>query len=69
MKLSRAQIERDKRNLNPHRAARAAMWLFGARYAAQDRGSMDFWDSLSDSDKRSCRELVGHILNSPAEPR
>ena len=52
------------RNLNPHKEARAAMWLFSSRYAAQKGGSMDFWDSLSESDKRLCRELVDEILEA-----
>ena len=55
------------RNLNPHKPARAAMWLFGKRYAAQGGGSMDFWGRLSESDKRMCRELVADIENAPED--
>ena len=49
------------RNMNPHKEARAAMWLFGTRYGAQNGGSMDFWDSISEKDKNICRSLVTAI--------
>lgn len=49
------------RNLNPHAAARAAMWLFGRRYSEFGGGSMDFWDSLSRSDKRNAAMLAKEI--------
>ena len=57
------------RNLNPHRAAKAAMWLWGDKYAAQHGGSMDFWDSLSEGDKDLARRMVRDILGSPEEHR
>ena len=38
-----------QRNLDPHRPARCAMWLYGERYKNQSGGSMDFWDNLSGS--------------------
>jgi hypothetical protein len=53
--------ERDRRNLNPSKEAKAAMWLWGAEYAAQRGGSMDFWDKLDASRKRLCRDLVDDI--------
>lgn len=59
--------ESDRRNLNPHKAARVAMVLWGARYAKQGGGSMDFWDKLSESEKRLCRELVKKIEKAPEE--
>lgn len=59
--------QRMKRNLAPHRPARAAMWLFGERYSKQSKGSMDFWDSLSDSDKELCRRLVREVLAADDE--
>lgn len=59
--------EQARRNLNPHKAARAAMWLWGERYAAQGGGSMDFWDKLSERDKHFCRAMVKAIEKSPAE--
>lgn len=56
-----------KRNLNPHKAARAAMFLHCDRYASQGDGSMDFWDSLTDREKNFCRACVCEIERSPAE--
>jgi len=47
-----------KRNLNPHKSAIMAMALYSVRYAAQNGGSMDFWDTLNDSEKETCRVLV-----------
>jgi hypothetical protein len=49
------------RNLNPHKPARAAMWLWGAEYSAQEGGSMDFWDRLSLHRKNIARRLVKDI--------
>lgn len=57
----------DARNLAPHRAAVAAMWLFGADYADQRGGSMDFWDSLNEAQKYNCRRLVSDIEAAPPE--
>ena len=54
-------------NLNPHKSAVAAMYLYGKRYSAQGGGSMDFWNKLSDSDKRLARELVDRILEARPE--
>lgn len=59
--------EGQKRNLNPHKSARAAMWLYGEEYAAQGGGSMDFWDYLSESKKNLCRKLVIDIERSKPE--
>jgi hypothetical protein len=56
------------RNLFPHKPACAAMYLFGKRYSQQNGGSMDFWDGLSESDKRLCRDLVNAIEKAAAEP-
>lgn len=50
-----------QRNINPHKHAKAAMWLFGSRYAEFNGGSMDFWDSLTESEKRKCRVMVKDI--------
>lgn len=49
------------RNLNPHAAAKFAMVMYGERYAAQNGGSMDFWDSLTDSEKRFCARVSKEI--------
>lgn len=55
------------RNLNPHKPARAAMYVYGKRYSRQGGGSMEFWDGLSESDKNVCRRLVADIENAPEE--
>jgi hypothetical protein len=55
------------RNLNPHKPARMAMYLFGERYAAQSGGSIDFWDKLSEGDKQLCRECVDKLEQSREE--
>ena len=51
----------EERNLDPHRPARCAMWLFADRYTSQRGGSMDFWDKLSNSDKEKCRRMAEQI--------
>ncbi len=56
-----------KRNLNPHKAARVAMILYSDRYARQSKGSMGFWDTLTEGEKRTCRDLVESIEESPEE--
>ena len=61
--------DRSSRNLDPHDAARAAMWLFGSQYSKQAGGSMDFWDSLSAFDKEMCREMVREIRCARPELR
>jgi hypothetical protein len=55
------------RNLNPHKAAVAAMFLYGRRYSEGRGGSMDFWDSLRKSDQRVCRDLVAKVEAAPSE--
>jgi hypothetical protein len=35
--------------------------------AAQDGGSMDFWDKLSLSEKQLCREVIKQIERAPEE--
>jgi len=55
------------RNINKHKAAVAARFLFGREYAAQSGGTMDFWDTLSDSEKNLCRDLVDAINESRDE--
>lgn len=55
------------RNLNAHKAAIIAMCLWGARYAAQRGGCMDFWDTLNASEKRTCREIVARVNTAREE--
>ena len=54
-------------NLDPHKPARVAMILFNERYAQQCGGSMDFWESLTDSQRDLCRNLVAQIECSREE--
>lgn len=58
----------DRRDLSPHKSARAAMYLFGSRYASSGLGSMGFWDTLSTSEKELCRDLVADIERARPEP-
>lgn len=55
------------RNLNPTPAARVAMIIWGAEYAAQRGGSMDFWDRLDADRKRRCETVVKELERGPAE--
>lgn len=59
--------ERVQRNLNPHKPAVIAMWLWGHEYSQQGGGSMDFWDKLSESRKRICRECLDRLQKAPEE--
>ena len=63
------EAQRAHRNLNPHKPALIAMWIWGREYAAQRGGSMDFWDTLSDSQKETCRECVKRLAKAPEESR
>ena len=56
-----------RRNLDPHKPASAAMYMWGSRYAAQNGGSMDFWDSLTNREKELCRRLVDDIERAREE--
>ena len=56
--------ERTRRNVNPHKEALFAMYVWGRKYSQQSGGCMDFWDSLSNGDKRICVEGVDTILNT-----
>lgn len=49
------------RNLNPIPEAVLAIALWGAHYAAQRGGCMDFWDSLKEGDRMLCHRLVERI--------
>ena len=69
MKALRKNETDQRRNLNPHKSARMAIYIYGARYAKQLGGSMDFWDSLSEYEKKMCRLLVEDIEKSPEEPK
>jgi hypothetical protein len=57
----------DRRNLNPHKAAIAAMNIWGREYSRSGGGLMNFWDGLTESAKRQARELVKRIEEAPEE--
>lgn len=65
MKPNNASTDSAKRNLNPHKWAVAAMWIFGKEYSEQGGGSMDFWDALPANKKRSAKDLVNAINRAP----
>jgi hypothetical protein len=62
-----AELARDKRNMNPHKAAIAAMYLYGAEYAAQRDGIMEFWDRLDGERQQTCRRLVDRLSEARKE--
>lgn len=49
---------------HPHAEARLAVAIWGPEYAAMRGGCMDFWDSLSESRKKLCKDLVDRIVNT-----
>jgi hypothetical protein len=53
-----------QRNLNPIPVAVFAMAHWHNEYAASGAGSMDFYDSLSERDKRFCQETIERIKES-----
>lgn len=56
--------DRDSRNLNPTPAAVVAMALYGSEYAAQNGGSMDFWEKLSASRQRLCQQTAEWVISA-----
>lgn len=52
------------RNLNPHAEALMAMSLWGDQYSGQLGGCMDFYDSRSRAEKKTCVDLVSKILST-----
>ena len=55
------------RDLDPHKAALAAMWLHSADYAASGLGSMGYWDSLKKYQRALCRQMVSEIERARPE--
>ena len=56
------ESERSQRNLNAHPAATFARFHWHDRYAEQRGGTMDFWDSLTQQEKRFCCEASEAII-------
>lgn len=48
----------DKRNLHPTIEAQIAMRIYSYEYSHQRGGSMDFWDALSESDKKYIQGII-----------
>ena len=65
--IRKQELERSRRNANPHKSAVAAKYLFFSCYNALNRYPMDLWDKLNGTDKRLCQELVADILKAPPE--
>lgn len=61
MPKSLTMTERATRNINAHQAATFARIHWGRRYSEQGGGTMDFWDTLSRSEKAFCCEAVADI--------
>lgn len=59
--------DKQRRNLDPHAPARAAMWIWSKQYSDQRGGSMDFWDGLNESEKRIARKCVEEIRKARDE--
>ncbi len=49
------------RNLNPTAEAIIAMNLWGATYAEQRGGAMDFWDGLNAPAQQMCIEIAERV--------
>ncbi len=64
MRDKNIEAARDRRNQSPTAPAVAAMYLYGAEYASQGGGSMDFWDKLSWPKKKRCEEMVLKIIDA-----
>lgn len=62
--LNRMNPNRMQRNMNAHAAAHVAMCLYNERYAAQGGGAMDFWDSLSQGEKKTCAHAAQRIRDA-----
>ena len=49
------------RNLNPIPQAVIAMYIWHKEYAAQAKGSMDFWDDLTVQQRDICERALAEI--------
>ncbi|MDK4703852.1 hypothetical protein PH562_16495 [Rhizobium sp. CNPSo 4062] len=55
------------RNLKPHAEAALAMAIWSDEYAAQNGGSMDFWDGLSPRRKYLCASIIDRVFYAAQE--
>jgi hypothetical protein len=51
--------------MKPHKQAVTAMFIYHEQYAAQRSGCIEFWESLSKSEKRVCQDLINLIESRP----
>ena len=59
------QTNYDKKNLDPHKEARFAMFHWHDLYAKTGLGSMQFYEKyLNDNDRKYCERAVTEILKS-----
>jgi hypothetical protein len=68
LKLRGDKVEDQRRNLNPTKAAKVAMIIWGKEYSEQGGGSMDFWDRLTPEEKRRCEIVVRELSGKRIEP-
>jgi hypothetical protein len=58
-------VQEARRNLDPHKEARFAMWFWHEAYAKAGLGSMNFYEEfLNDNDRKMCVRAVAEILKS-----
>lgn len=57
-----------RRDLNPHKPAKLAMYLWPRHYADSGLGSMGYWDSLDEQQRDYCRRCVADVATARDEP-
>jgi hypothetical protein len=55
------------RDLDAHRPAQLATWLWPDEYAKTGRGCMGFWDDLTKRRQRYCRDCLRRLLKCREE--
>lgn len=55
-----------KRNMNPTKEAVAAVRMYSKRYAVSRLSPMNFYDTLSENEKRLMRDMVREIEKAAA---
>lgn len=59
------EIERDRRNLNPHAEARLAMAMWSHEYAHEQKGGcMDFWDAIGRQRQQLCVSIIDEVFEA-----
>ncbi len=61
--------EQAQKDMNAHREARLAAWMFSERYGEQRGGLDTFWHNLPESDKGMIRRCLDEIEKWPREER